>query len=86
MINRSKFALTFGYFAAVMHVIWSVLVGLGVAQTIMDFVYRMHFMENPYTVAEFSWGTAVGLVVMAFIVAYAISSLFATIWNKVHGK
>ena len=84
MINRSKFALTFGIFGALIHLVWSVLVALGLAQPVMNFVYGMHFMANPYMVAPFSIGTAVGLIALGFVVPYIISSVFATIWNKVH--
>ncbi len=84
MINKQKFALTFGVFAAVMHAIWALVVGLGLGQSFMDFVYQMHFMQNPYSVSAFSFTRAVGLVALAFFVAYVVSSIFATIWNRFH--
>ncbi len=84
MIHRQKFALTFGTFAAVLHLVWSIIVALGWGQSLMDFVYQMHFMQNPYMVATFSLPRAIGLIAIAFVMGYIISSVFALIWNKFH--
>ncbi len=86
MINQKKFALSIALFAAVMHLIWSLVVLLGFGQRWVDFATRMHFMSNPITVMPFTFAHALGLIVMAFVVAYIVSSIFALIWNNVHKR
>ena len=84
MINRQKFAMTLGVFAAVMHLIWVVLVALNLAQPLSGFIHKMHFIDKQHMFTEFSLGRSIGLLVLAFIVAYIVGSIFATIWNKIH--
>jgi hypothetical protein len=84
MINQKKFSLTIGIFAAVMHAIWSIIVAIGLGQWWIDFATSMHFMSSNTTVMSFDFGRAIGLVVLAFIMGYIVSSIFAMIWNKFH--
>jgi hypothetical protein len=84
MINQKKFSLTIGLFAAVMHAIWAVVVALGFGQWWIDFATSMHFMSSQTIVMAFDLGRAIGLVVLAFIMGYIVSSIFAKIWNKFH--
>ncbi len=84
MINQKKFALTIGTFAAVMHAIWSIIVALGFGQWWINFAASMHFMSDTVTVLPFSFSRAIGLIVLAFFMGYIVSSIFASIWNKVH--
>lgn len=83
-LNTHKVGLIFGSFAALMHLLWSLLVFAGLAQAWIDFVFGMHFLNNPYTVEPFSWGTALGVILIAFVMAYLGGFIFATIWNRLH--
>ena len=81
-MNKNKTALVFGSFFAIVHLIWSVLVALGVAQPLVNFIYSLHMLANPPQVEAFTLGKAAGLVVVTFVVGYALGSLFAWLWNK----
>lgn len=83
-LNPQKVALTLGAFAALVHVVWSVIVALGWGQALADFVTWAHMIGPAPLVAPFNLGTAVMLVVIAGLVGYVAGFVFATIWNKVH--
>lgn len=83
-INKKKFAMTLGTFAAVMHLIWDILVASNLAQPLSYFVHRMHFIDDMNSFIPFSLDRALGLIVLAFLVAYTIGYIFASIWNHFH--
>lgn len=80
-LSKAKTGLALGLFLAVVHAAWAVLVALGVAQGLIGWYTEMHMLINPYVVLDFSLGTAVGLVVMVFIVGYILGWIFAALWN-----
>jgi len=81
-INKNKTGLTFGFLISFMHLVWSILVALGLAQAMLDFVLGLHMLSIPVIVASFSWGKALGLIVITFIVGYVFGWLMAFFWNK----
>ena len=83
-MNRKKLGLALGSFAALLHLVWVLLIALGWAQPLMDFVYKMHSMNNPFTVMPFDLWRSIGLIVIAFIMGNVIGNVFALVWNKVH--
>jgi hypothetical protein len=84
MLNGKKLGLTLGSFAAFIHLVWSVLVGLGWAQPFMDFARKMHSMSNPTTILPFDLGRSILLIVIAFIMGNIMGNIFAYFWNKFH--
>lgn len=80
-LDPQKTGLALGSLAALMHVVWSLLVALGLTQGWMDWVFSLHFLNNPYTVAPFDVVTALMLVVLAGIMGFVVGWVFATIWN-----
>ena len=81
-MNNKKTGLVLGSFMAVVHLIWSVLVALSVAQALINFIYSLHMLAKPPQVEAFSLGKAAGLVVVTFIVGYVFGNIFAWLWNK----
>ncbi len=79
--KTQKIALVVGKFCALLHVIWAVLVALGVGQTYLDFIFSLHFIGNVYTVASFNFLNALVLIVMAFVGGYLATLLFFAIWK-----
>jgi len=84
MLNTSKVALTLSLLIGGAHVGWSVLVALGLSQSLMDFVFWAHMVANPYQVTGFNITQAGVLVVVTAGVGYGVGWIFATVWNKVH--
>lgn len=64
-----------------MHLLWSLVVAFGFAQGLMDFIFSIHFLNNPYIVNSFDVTLAAILVVVTFIVGYAGGWIFAYMWN-----
>ncbi|MBI2404750.1 hypothetical protein HYV22_01060 [Candidatus Gottesmanbacteria bacterium] len=78
--------LALGGFVAVMHAVWSLLVYTELAQGYLDWIFGLHFIENPYVVGEFNFSTAVILVVVTFVCGYVVGWVFGTIWNWARKK
>lgn len=85
-VGKNKLGLMIGIFAAFFHAVWALLVAIGVGQKSLDWIMPMHFLNNLYSVADFSFGIALLLIVMAFIGGYIIGWLFAALWNLLNKK
>ncbi len=83
MLNPNKTGLIVGVFFGIVHLVWAVFVALGFAQAIMDWIYGLHFMSNPFYIVTFSAGTAILLVLVTFAVGYVFGSVFAMLWNAI---
>lgn len=83
MLNAQKVGLTLGGVIALLHLVWSALVALGLAQGFVNWILRIHMLEVSHTVLPFSISSAVVLVVVTGLVGFAVGYVFATIWNHV---
>ncbi|QQG47369.1 MAG: hypothetical protein HY044_04570 [Candidatus Woesebacteria bacterium] len=81
-LKAQEVAIATGVFMGLMHALWGLAVSFGFAQTILDFVYNLHFLSNPFVVSQFSLTTALILVVFTSLVGYVMGYVFALIWNK----
>jgi hypothetical protein len=66
------------------HLGWSVLVALGWAQPVIDFVFWMHFIKPVYVIEPFDITRAAILLVVTAGAGFVIGSLFALVWNALH--
>lgn len=80
-LDPLKTGLGLGSLIAAMHLVWSILVALGLAQGWMDWVLSLHFLNNPYTVGSFDFVTALILIVVTGMVGFVVGWVFANIWN-----
>jgi hypothetical protein len=83
-LNVTRTGLIVGAFSAVWHATWCTLVATGAAQTVLDWIYKLHFLNNPFRVAEFNIVTASLLVLVTFSVACIAGCVFALLWNALH--
>jgi hypothetical protein len=83
-LNPMKAGFTLGLLVGGMHLVWSVLVGLGLAQPLVDFVMWAHMVHVIYMIGPFDLLASVTLVLVTFVIGWGVGFVFATIWNKVH--
>ncbi|MDO8499828.1 MAG: hypothetical protein Q7S66_04165 [bacterium] len=83
-INTHKTGLALGAFVGLVHLIWSLLVAVGLAQPLVDFIFRLHFIQPLYTIQPFQFWMALGLVVLTSIIGYVIGFVLGKIWNWVN--
>lgn len=74
-------ALSLGLLMGLFHLVWSILVMLGSAQALLDWIYGLHFLNNPFMVSQFEITKAATLVIVTFAVGYVAGWVFAWIWN-----
>jgi len=81
MINTHKLGLVFGTFLGTCHLIWAWLVLSGFAQVVVNWIFRLHFIEPPYAVLPFNLGVAGALVLITSLIGYISGWVLGAIWN-----
>ena len=71
-----------GLLLAIFHAFWALLVALGWAQPLMDFVFWAHFIAAPWHIEPSAWSRAGVLVGFTFLVGIAIGAVGGLLWNK----
>jgi len=80
-VSAHKLGLLLGTLLLASHTAWAILVASGWAQTVMDFVFRIHFIKPVYAIASFDAGTALLLVAITTGVGYVTGLLLGALWN-----
>lgn len=83
-VNPFKLALVFGLFLGLWHACWAVLVYLGLAQNLIDFVFWMHFITPPYHIEAFDPARAGILIGVTFAVGFVAGGIVGLLWNAFH--
>jgi hypothetical protein len=81
-LQPHSFGLALGIFLGLWHSLWSVLVWVGAAQRLIDFIFRLHMIVPPYKIAAFSFGTALSLVLVTTCIGYTVGLVMGIIWNR----
>lgn len=84
MISKHKLGIVFGSLLGLWHLIWAVLVATGLAQWLMDWVFRLHFIQPPYTLTAFKLSYAIGLIVITSTLGYIFGWGGGALWNWIH--
>jgi len=66
------------------HLLWAVLVAVGWAQPLVNFIFWIHLIKPVYVVERFDAGVALLLVAVTAGIGYAVGSVFALLWNRIH--
>lgn len=83
-VNRAGLAVA--AVLAVWHAAWAALVAFGAAQPLVDFIYRIHFVEaSAPKVGPFSPAAAAMLVGTAAVAGYLMGAALAVVWNCLAG-
>ena len=84
MANPNKVGLVIAALIAGWHAVWSVLVLIGWAQPILDFVFWAHMIKPVYFVQPFDPVAALVLIVITAVIGYIFGFVGAIIWNRLH--
>ena len=76
-----KIGLALGLLSGASHFLWAILVAVGWAQSVIDFVFWMHFIKPIYIIGPFDAATAAVLVAVTFAIGFLLGFAFATVWN-----
>lgn len=86
MINKQKLGLVFGTFLGAWHFVWALLILSGIAESLMNWIFRLHFIEPPYTILPFNFGVAATLILVTFIAGYVSGWILGAISNWLHAE
>ncbi|MGZ4974255.1 MAG: hypothetical protein ACXWDN_15960, partial [Limisphaerales bacterium] len=75
MTNPNKVGLVIAALIAGWHVAWSLLVLVGWAQSILDFIFWAHMNKPVYFVKPFDPTAAVALIVITSVIGYVFGFL-----------
>lgn len=83
-ISPVKAGAALGVLFGGVHVVWAVLVALGWAQPLLNFVLWAHMLVVPSLVKPFDFTAAVTLVIVTTVIGYVVGYCFALAFNRVH--
>jgi hypothetical protein len=83
-LNVGKAGLVLATVVGGFHLCWTILIALGWAQAVIDFVFWMHFIKPLYVIEPFEFARAVMLVAMTGGMGFLMGSVFALVWNALH--
>lgn len=81
-LKENQVALMVGLVAGGVHLLWSIMIALGLGQVYLDFILGLHMVNNPFVVGPFNLGTTVMLVLVTFVIGYVLGWVFAYLWNR----
>lgn len=84
MANPNSVGLVIGTLIGGWHVVWSLLVLIGWAQPILDFIFWAHMIKPVYFVKPFDLAAAIMLVAVTATIGYVFGFVGAMIWNRLH--
>jgi hypothetical protein len=83
-ISPNKAGVVLGAVLGLYHLSWAILIALGWAQPVIDFVLWLHMIKPFIVVETFNVGRAAGLVVVTAVIGYVLAWVFAKLWNRAH--
>ena len=73
-----------GLCLASLHFCWLILVFLGLAQPLLDFIFTLHMLNSPFQVQPFDNLLALGLLGITFLIGCFYGFVFYIIKRLIH--
>ena len=83
-VNPNRAGLVLGTLMGGWHLVWAILVALGWAQAVINFVFWMHFITPIYVIKPFQAGVAAILIVVMAALGYLMGYILGVLWNWIH--
>lgn len=80
-LNRQKVGLTFAIFSGAMKLAWTLLVATGLAQPVLDGLFRISSIQPSHTVTPFNLGSSLALITYSVVQGFITGWALAAIWN-----
>jgi|APSaa5957512622_1039677.scaffolds.fasta_scaffold193896_2 hypothetical protein len=80
--NENKIGLSIGSLFGFMHLLWVILVTIGLGQRIAGLSHNMHGFQDMHTIGSIGFGTAVVGVISAAVVGYIVGYVAAWLLNR----
>lgn len=74
-------ALIGGLSLASLHFFWILIVALGFAQPVLDWIFKLHMLNSPFQVQPFNLGFAANLLLITFSAGCFYGVVFELIRN-----
>ena len=84
MIRPSKVGFVIASLIGGWHLVWVILVVLGWAQPLINFIFWAHMIRPVYVVGPFDAVAAVTLLVITFSSGYVFGYIGGSLWNRLH--
>lgn len=81
-MNLLRTSLVGGFSLSSFHFCWAALVATGLAQPLLDFVFKLHMLNSPFQVQAFNPLLAAGLLGITFLFGCFYGALFYLIRSK----
>ncbi len=83
-LSKHKTGFAVGSFLGLFHLAWARGVASGKAQSLLEWIFSLHFLVTSFTVQPFQPFTAGLLVAFAYFAGYLWGWAFAAVWNVFH--
>lgn len=84
MIKPNKVGLVFAALISGCHLVWVILVVLGLAQPLTNFIFWAHMIRPVYVIGPFDALAAITLLVITFFSGYVLGYIGGSLWNRFH--
>lgn len=84
MTHPHSVGLVFAIVLGGWHLVWSILVATGWAQSLYDLLLWMHMIHLPVTVGPFNSHAAITLILATAAFGYVIGWSASWVWNRMH--